>query len=56
MAKIRKKFKKSEWNDCCGKLCDDCDIVNAYIKEFRKKKGKKKFKTDHKKINRLELN
>jgi len=45
MAKLRKKFSKSAWRDCCGKLCAD-----AYIKEYGKKKGKKKLKRDQKKI------
>lgn len=53
MAKLRKKFSKSAWHDCCGKLCDDCQIAEAYNKAYGKKKGKKKFKHDHKKLGNI---
>jgi len=42
MEKFRKKFSKSAWHDCCGKLCDDCKIADAYIKEYGEKKAKKR--------------
>jgi hypothetical protein len=51
MTKIRKRFKKRDWKDCCGKLCDDCKIAKAYIKDFGKNDCRKKFKRDYKKIN-----
>jgi hypothetical protein len=51
MAKIRKKFTKRSWGECCGKFCDDCKIAKAYIKEYGKKNSPKKFKKDHKKNN-----
>ena len=53
MAKFRKKFSNSAWRDCCGKICDDCKIADAYIKEYGKNKGKKKLKRDHKKIGKI---
>ena len=53
MAKIRKKFTKQSWDDCCGKLCDDCKIADAYIKEYGKKTGNKKLKSDHKKVGKI---
>jgi hypothetical protein len=49
MTKFRKKFSKRAWRDCCGKICDDCKIADAYIKEYGKNNGKKKLKSDHKK-------
>jgi hypothetical protein len=52
MSKFRKKFTKRSWKDCCGKFCDDCKITRAYIKEYRKKNSRKKFKQDYKKINK----
>jgi len=53
MEKFRKKFSKSAWHDCCGKLCDDCKIADAYIKEYGEKKAKKKLKSDHKKFGKI---
>ncbi len=53
MAKLRKKFSNSAWRDCCGKICDDCKIADAYIKEYGKNKGEKKLKRDHKKIRKI---
>jgi len=52
MSKLRKTFSKDAWKDCCGKFCDDCKIVDAYIKEYGKSKYQKKFKRDYKKINK----
>jgi hypothetical protein len=49
MAKLRKKFSKSAWKDCCGKFCDDCKIAEAYAKEYGKRDGEKKLKRDSKK-------
>jgi hypothetical protein len=53
MAKLRKKFSKTAWHNCCGKLCDDCKIADAYIEKFGKKKGKKKLNRDHKKTEKI---
>jgi hypothetical protein len=50
MAKIKKKFTKRSWDDCCGKFCDDCKIAMAYIKKYGKKDSRKKFKKDYKKL------
>lgn len=50
MSKLRKKFTEKEWQDCCGKLCDDCKIARAYIKHFSKKDAEKKIKKDRNKI------
>jgi hypothetical protein len=51
MSKLRKKFSVKEWQDCCGKLCDDCKIAKAYKDNFGKTEGKKKLKKDIKKFN-----
>lgn len=53
MVKFRKKFSKSTWRDCCGKLCDDCKIAEAYIKEYGENKAKKRLKRDQKKIEKI---
>jgi phage-related protein len=53
MVKLRKKFSKSAWRDCCGKLCDDCKIAEAYIKEYGEYKGIKRLKRDPKKIGKI---
>ena len=49
MSKLRKKFTEKKWEKCCGSFCGDCDIANAYKKEYGKKEGEKKFKKDRKK-------
>ncbi len=49
MSGLRKKFSKKEWLDCCGKLCDDCNISKAYKNHYGKKEGEKKLKKDKKK-------
>lgn len=48
MSRLRKKFKEKEWKKCCGSLCKDCNIVNAYHKKYGKKDGEKKFLKDKK--------
>lgn len=50
MSKLRNKFSKKEWQDCCSKLCDDCKIAHAYVKHYGKKDGEKKIKKDKKKV------
>lgn len=50
MSKLRKKFSEKEWQDCCGKLCDDCKIARAYMKQYGRKEGEKKIKKDQKKV------
>lgn len=51
MSKLRKKFSDKEWQDCCGKFCDDCKIALAYKKIYGKKEGAKKLKKDSKVFN-----
>lgn len=41
MSKLRYKFSNKEWQDCCGKFCEDCKLANTYRKKFGKKEGKK---------------
>jgi hypothetical protein len=50
MTKLRKTFSKNEWNNCCGKFCESCEIANAYRLKFEKKEAHKKFKKDRKKV------
>jgi len=47
MSKLAADFSKKQWKKCCGKGCDDCKVYGAYIKEYGKKTGKKKFASDH---------
>ena len=39
MTKLKSRFSRKEWKDCCGKGCKDCDIAQAYIGEYGKKEG-----------------
>ena len=50
MAKLRNEFGKKEWKKCCGSGCKKCGIFNAYLDEYGKKEGKKRFKKDHDKM------
>lgn len=50
MSKLRKEFSVIEWQDCCGKFCDDCKIAKAYRKKDGRKEGEKKFFKDRKKV------
>ena len=50
VAKFREQFSKKEWKKCCGKGCKKCDVHNAYLDEFGKKAGWKKFQKDHDKM------
>ncbi|HJW76457.1 MAG TPA: hypothetical protein VJ787_12465 [Thermoleophilia bacterium] len=50
MAKLRDRFRDREWQKCCGKGCKKCVIHNAYIDEYGKKAGEKKFQKDHEKM------
>lgn len=50
MSKIYKEFSGKEWNDCCGKLCSDCEIADAFRKKYGKKKGERKLRKKRKKI------
>jgi hypothetical protein len=47
MSKLAKEFSKKQWKKCCGHGCGDCKIHNAYLDEYGKKAGHKKFKADH---------
>lgn len=51
MSKLRKFYSDKEWQDCCGKMCDDCKIALAYRKRYGKKEGSQKLKKDKKKYN-----
>ena len=33
------RFSRKQWKDCCGKGCKKCEIAQAYIGEYGKKKG-----------------
>jgi hypothetical protein len=33
------RFSRSQFKDCCGKGCKKCEIAQAYIGEYGKKKG-----------------
>ncbi|MBI5727200.1 MAG: hypothetical protein HY965_05075 [Ignavibacteriales bacterium] len=50
MSKLRKEIDKKDWKDCCGGFCSDCAVAEKYHAEYGKKKGKKKFEEDYKKI------
>jgi hypothetical protein len=39
MTKLKERFSRKEWKNCCGKGCKDCDIAQAYIGEYGKKEG-----------------
>lgn len=53
MSKLRYKFSNKEWQDCCGKFCEDCKLANTYRKKFGKKEGEKKFNKDKKRVSKL---
>ncbi len=46
MADLKDKFSRKEWKDCCGKGCKKCDIAQAYIGVYGKKKGLDKLNDD----------
>lgn len=50
MSKLRKKFSEKEWQECCGKVCDDCRIALAYKKHYGRSEGGKKLKKHKKKF------
>jgi len=50
VAKFRNQFGKKQWKKCCGHGCGKCEIHNAYLAEFGKKAGEKKFHKDHDKM------
>jgi hypothetical protein len=50
MAKFREQFNDKQWDKCCGHGCKKCAIHNAYLAEYGKKKGEKKFAKDHDKM------
>ena len=50
MTKFREQFARKQWKKCCGKGCKKCDVHNAYLDEFGKKAGWKKFQKDHDKM------
>jgi hypothetical protein len=50
VAKFRDQFGKKQWKKCCGHGCGKCEIHNAYLAEFGKKAGEKKFHKDHDKM------
>jgi hypothetical protein len=33
------RFSRKQWKDCCGKGCKKCEIAQAYMGEYGKKKG-----------------
>jgi hypothetical protein len=33
------RFSRKQWKDCCGNGCKKCEIAQAYIGEYGKKKG-----------------
>ena len=36
---LMERFSRKQWKDCCGKGCKKCEIAQAYIGEYGKKKG-----------------
>jgi hypothetical protein len=50
MAKLKDQFSDKQWSKCCGKGCKKCEIHNAYLAEFGKKEGEKRFQKDHDKM------
>jgi len=50
MTKFREQFTRKQWKKCCGKGCKKCDVHNAYLDEFGKKAGEKRFDKDHDKM------
>jgi hypothetical protein len=50
VAKFRERFSKKQWSKCCGKGCGKCEIYNAYLDEYGKKAGRKKFEKAHDKM------
>jgi hypothetical protein len=50
VAKFREQFSDKAWKKCCGHGCKKCDIHNAYLAEYGKKQGEKKFQKDHDKM------
>lgn len=53
MSKLRYKFTSKEWQDCCGKFCEDCKLANSYRKKFGKKEGERKFNKDKKRVSKI---
>jgi len=50
MAKFRMQFTDKQWQKCCGNGCKKCEIHNAYLDAYGKKKGEQKFGKDHEKM------
>ncbi len=38
MTKLKSKFSRREWKDCCGKGCKKCEIARVYIAEYGDRK------------------
>jgi hypothetical protein len=36
---LMERFGRKQWKDCCGNGCKKCEIAQAYIGEYGKKKG-----------------
>ena len=47
MTRLKNEFSKKEWKRCCGKGCKKCEIHSAYLAEFGKKDGEKRFAKDY---------
>ncbi len=52
MTELRDRFARKEWKDCCGKGCKKCDIAQAYVAEYGKKKGLDKLNDDRTAVKR----
>jgi hypothetical protein len=44
------QFPRKQWKGCCGGGCKDCQIAQAYIAEYGKKKGLEKLNEDRKAV------
>ncbi len=52
MAKLRNRFSRKQWKDCCGKGCKKCEIAQAYTGEHGRDKGLKKLNADRAAVKR----
>ncbi|HET6475161.1 MAG TPA: hypothetical protein VFH93_03665 [Thermoleophilia bacterium] len=50
MTKLKKKFGRKQWKDCCGKGCKKCEIAQTYTAEYGRKEGLEKLNADRKAV------
>ena len=50
MTKLKNKFGRKQWKDCCGKGCKKCAFAQAYTAEYGRKDGLEKLNADRKAV------